>query len=220
MNTLITAHSGCDGTADNSLAYLLHAVCTPADAFEVDVQRNADGGLYLSHDPSSNSCPDLSVAFSLAKENHKLINCDLKADGLEADVLALAKQFDIVDQLYFSGSVSLSALRESDTIRDRTLFNITPILPNVIAHYRQGVLPTDAQWVKAVQFFKEYRISTINIPFELCSVHVIEMLHSHKINISAWTVDDQVIACRLLDCNIFNITTRDPAALCALRDRL
>ena len=48
--TLITAHSGSDGTPDNSLACVEYALSTDADAFEVDVRRLADGTLALGHD--------------------------------------------------------------------------------------------------------------------------------------------------------------------------
>lgn len=220
MNTLITAHSGCDGTADNSYEYLLHAISTEADAFEVDVHRSIDGRFYLSHDSFEDACPDLLTAFELLKESNKLINCDLKMDGLELDVLSFAREAGVVDQLLFSGSVSLSTLKENEAVRDRTLFNITPILPDVIAHYRRGVLGTRDDWVKVIQVCKEYRIKSINIPFELCTDNVIELLNSNDINISAWTVNDADIAHHLLEKNIYNITTRNTNMVCSLRHRL
>ena len=36
---MLTAHSGCDGTAPNSREYLLYALQSGADALEVDVRR-------------------------------------------------------------------------------------------------------------------------------------------------------------------------------------
>lgn len=46
----ITAHSGCDGTPDNSLEFVRHALQTNADALEVDVRKTKDGILAISHD--------------------------------------------------------------------------------------------------------------------------------------------------------------------------
>ncbi len=43
MKTLITAHSGADGFADNSLAFVDYALHSGADAVEVDVRRGAAG---------------------------------------------------------------------------------------------------------------------------------------------------------------------------------
>ena len=45
--TLITAHSGADGTPDNSMEFVRYALTLPVDAFEVDVRRCADGTLSL-----------------------------------------------------------------------------------------------------------------------------------------------------------------------------
>lgn len=217
MYTLITAHSGCDCTADNSLEYLNHAIKTGADAFEVDVHRNCSGSFYLSHDTSGDSCPDLLTAFELVKGSNKLINCDLKTDDTELEVLSIAQKSGVSDQLLFSGSVSLTAIRENDFVRNHTLFNITPILPDVIAHYRRGVLPTEAQWREVIRICQEYKIRILNIPFELCTDDVIEKLHSNHIMISAWTVNDEVIARRLLQHDVYNITTRHTDLLCSLR---
>ena len=47
---MITAHSGCDGTPENSLEFLRTALQSEADAVEVDVRKNGEGKLILSHD--------------------------------------------------------------------------------------------------------------------------------------------------------------------------
>ena len=49
MKTLITAHSGADHTAENSLEYLQHVFSSSADTAEVDVRMHA-GELVLGHD--------------------------------------------------------------------------------------------------------------------------------------------------------------------------
>jgi len=90
MKTLITAHSGCDGTPDNSLEFISHALRSGADALEVDVRAAQDGTLYLSHDRTDAACPKLSQAFPMLRSRPMRINCDLKQPGLEEAVLALA----------------------------------------------------------------------------------------------------------------------------------
>ena len=55
--TQITAHSGSDGTPDNSLACVRYALSTDADAFEVDVRRLSDGTLALGHDAADHTAP-------------------------------------------------------------------------------------------------------------------------------------------------------------------
>lgn len=58
MDTLITAHSGCDGTPDNSLEFVKHALSCGVDAFEIDVCCR-DGRLFMSHDTTDLECPGL-----------------------------------------------------------------------------------------------------------------------------------------------------------------
>ena len=40
---LLTAHSGCENTAQNSAEYIQKALDLPCDIIEVDVRKNADG---------------------------------------------------------------------------------------------------------------------------------------------------------------------------------
>ena len=43
---MITAHSGCDETPENSLEFLRTALQSEADAVEVDVRKNGEGRDY------------------------------------------------------------------------------------------------------------------------------------------------------------------------------
>ena len=57
----ITAHSGCDGTPDNSLA-------SEGNCLEADIRRNRDGELILSHDETAEEAVRLGQVFELLKE--------------------------------------------------------------------------------------------------------------------------------------------------------
>ena len=106
---LITAHSGCDGTPDNSLEFVRHALQTNADALEVDVRKTENGGLAISHDPiaADQDAPTLQAVFSLVAPTEKKINCDLKEPDLEEAVIGLAREQGLLQRLIFSGTVSL-----------------------------------------------------------------------------------------------------------------
>ena len=79
-NIQITAHSGSDGTPDNSLACVEYALSTAVDAFEVDVRRLADGTLALGHDAADHTAPTLREVLALAAAKPGVrVNCDLKA---------------------------------------------------------------------------------------------------------------------------------------------
>ena len=105
-NTLLTAHSGCDGTKDNSLEYINYALNLGADCLELDIRKDKSGTLVLSHDDGP-AHVTLEEAFTmLANHPEKRLNCDVKQDGLELEVYSLARQKQVVGQIVFSGSIS------------------------------------------------------------------------------------------------------------------
>ena len=48
--TLITAHNGADGTVEDSMEYVRHALASDADVMEIDIRRLKDGRLVFTHD--------------------------------------------------------------------------------------------------------------------------------------------------------------------------
>ena len=117
--TLITAHSGSDGTPDNSLACVRYALSTAADAFEVDVRRLSDGTLALGHDAADHTAPTLREVFTLAAAKPGVrVNCDLKERGLEPDVAALAAECGMAGRLIFSGSVDVNIFAAHPELHD------------------------------------------------------------------------------------------------------
>ena len=105
MKTMITAHSGSDGTPDNSMEFVNYALGCGVEALEVDVRRRGDSSFFLSHDTAAGACPTLREVFSLLRSSHMKINCDLKEADMELGVLALAKEYGIENRLLLSGSV-------------------------------------------------------------------------------------------------------------------
>lgn len=89
-----TAHSGADGTLDNSLQFIRYALGTQADALEVDIRRHpCTGELVLGHDAVGEHPLTLREVFEQAGRHPSMkINCDLKEPALERQVLALAEQ--------------------------------------------------------------------------------------------------------------------------------
>ena len=111
---IITAHGGALGTGRNSKAYFKNIDKYGADALEVDIYKK-DDLLYMSHLPALFVKRKLTLryAFELVKQNGMLINCDLKMKGIIQDVIALAKEVGVEDQLIFTGAVNID---DSDII--------------------------------------------------------------------------------------------------------
>ena len=101
--TIITAHSGCEGTAPNSMDHIRTALTCGAEMLEIDVRQTEDGLLYLSHDLPQDppgSCVRFGDFLDLLKESPSVrVNCDMKQDGhaaavMEEAVLSLSKPVD------------------------------------------------------------------------------------------------------------------------------
>lgn len=121
----ITAHSGCDGTAPDSVESIITGLRNGADGVEVDVRLDCDGHLVLSHDEEPGGrypgrVPLDEAVRIIAKEGTALLNCDLKEARVLEAVLDLAEWYGLgKSRLVLTGSVSPALLRADRTITDR-----------------------------------------------------------------------------------------------------
>lgn len=113
---MITAHSGCDETPENSLEFLRTALQSEADAVEVDVRKNGEGKLILSHDETQKDAVTLEEAFRMIQGVPKKINCDLKQKGLEKEIYRLALEHEMERRLIFTGDVNPELFRKGSCV--------------------------------------------------------------------------------------------------------
>ena len=217
MRTLITAHSGCEGLPDNSLEFIRFALHCGADALEVDVRRCPGGGLHLSHDPTDRPGVRLSDAFSLLSQGTVSVNCDLKESGLETEVLEAARSFGLEERLWLSGSVSSEALPR---MRERTLWNLEQACPQILICLAEQRLPSPEELRCAIRQCQDHGARFVNLPWELCTSENLELFQESGLALSVWTVDKEVMAKKLLEHGVFNLTTRCPLRLLRLRETI
>lgn len=209
---MITAHSGCDHTEDNSLEFIRYALNSGTDCLEVDVRRDARGELTLSHDEARGKNVSLREAFALLwKRPDKKINCDLKLKGLEAPVYRLAQEMKVERQLIYSGEVNpalLSEEKERTFPRAEVYFNIENLYPRVYEEpdgwYRRERLRT------ALEMAVRCGVECVNMEYHLMTDDTLEMLEELKLKGSAWTVNETDEIERLLkSAQVANVTTRN-----------
>lgn len=218
MRTIITAHAGCEGFADNSLEYVRYALTCGADVFEVDVHPRG-GGFYISHDPTEGEAPDLREVFSLMGHSGAAVNCDLKRPGLERRVYQLACACGVQDRLVFSGTVSAQAMQDA-SIRQRTLLNIEEASAPIADCYEREQMPTLEQIRAAAQAIRRSGGRTVNLHYALCTEESMAIFQDAGVALSVWTVDDESTARMLLEHGVYNITTRKPLMLLRLREAI
>lgn len=206
QKTIITAHSGCEGTADNSHDHIRAAIASGAEMIEVDVRRAEDGTLYLSHDvPQDISVrPTLRELFALAAQAENLeMNLDVKTEGLIEDVMALAAEFDLAHRIVFTGACN----------DDRALAN------SLGAEMWRSVW--DAEHMRAgIEDNRSDGSPYLNVYYPLITQAYEDELRSAGGSFSAWTVNKEEDIRFLLNMGIANITTRQPKLALKLRKEI
>ena len=217
---MLTAHSGCDGTAPNSREYLLYALQSGADALEVDVRRQGET-LVLSHDAPTAEPLTLREAFSLLPPE-KQINCDLKTAGLEEAVYCLAKEYGLENRLIFTGEVD-PRLFTGENIpfpEVRWFANINNIEPGLEQRI-DTMPPEDARkaLLDVLQQLTGLRTAGVNWHYSHAQ-RVWQEARALGLGISVWTVDDEKDLRQFLSLNPTNLTTNRIQLACALREEM
>lgn len=225
---LITAHSGSDGTADNSLEYVRHAIALPVDALEIDVRKTSDGKLVLSHDEilpdGSNVLCDLDEVFALVAPTDKKINCDLKPAGLEKAVMDLAKKYGLLQRLIFSGTVSANIREEQPEVWQNVevFINCDMLVPEIMDRM-QAKEPCEGRLEEllkeALCHCREKGFRVMNLYYRLCTPAVVEAARGLGIGLSAWTVNTEEWIETLLPYGLYNMTSRKPMLVKELADK-
>lgn len=209
-NVEITAHSGADGTPENTLAFVRYALTTEADNLEVDVRKHPEtGNLMLGHDNLKEDAPALKEAFELLKTHPSMkINCDLKEAGLEKMVLALAEDCQVLDRLIFSGTVDPLQIEDPAFRKDRVCWNIEEQIPNLYQRCREDF---DYRLIAAEMMcdkMDKVGVDTINIYFGLVDKEFMKAVLKRGKRISVWTVNDMEKLTWFFNQRVRNITTR------------
>ena len=235
--TMITAHSGCEGTAPNSREFLLHALTTGADALEIDIRRSSDGILILSHDSVGQDTAFITLeeAFGIVRDSEMQINCDLKTYHLEEDVLKTAAAAGIAkERLIFTGSVTdcmhvMQSMRTGGELSGIRIFiNAEELIPGFydpFLAYRRAQEETPGETPgKALEAFRLLTercllagMDVININYRVCTDDLFRLCRESGIGLSVWTVDQAEDMSRMMREGVMNLTTREPSGALKIR---
>lgn len=203
---MLTAHSGSDGTPDNSRIFLKTMLKAGIACVELDVRKTDKGILYLSHDKDKWTEATLSLegAFQmLASDGICMVNCDLKEENLEKAVLSLAEKYKLMNRLIFSGKVQLENI-SADHLMKKVYFNAENILPDL--YVSQGL--NEEKVKQLIDFCKKNKVRTVNLNYHFVTNEWIRLFHQEKIKVSVWTVNDFSEINRFIEIDVHNITTR------------
>ena len=197
---IITAHGGALCTGRNTQAYFDNIDKYCADALEVDVFKK-DDLLFLSHWPPLLVKKRLTLryAFELVKQNGMLINCDLKMSGIIKDVIALAKEVGVQDQLIFTGAVNID---------DSEIIDCGQVWFNSVG------IELSKENVKAIKEkidgYNNPHYAGLNVNFRKISVEFVEECKKYDLKLSVFRIDggeELATYGKIID---GNITTNEP----------
>ncbi|GHV95979.1 hypothetical protein AGMMS50293_22990 [Spirochaetia bacterium] len=235
----ITAHSGCDGTADDSLESIEAAIRYGADVAEVDIRRNRQGVLVLSHDEdTSREYPGhftLAEAFALIAQDGRIaVNCDIKETDTLPAILELAGSMGLgPERVILTGSTTPAMVENNPGLAKKAAPWIG-IEDTVMELYRAGdacfkpyqnlidstgenpdrLLYALEPHIKAliepvIRRCLGLGIKVINVPHREQIMAVIPLLKAQGMAASIWTVNDSASLERLFRLGVLNITTRN-----------
>ncbi|MBQ8333066.1 MAG: glycerophosphodiester phosphodiesterase [Clostridia bacterium] len=207
---IITAHSGCEGTPDNSIEHIKAAIASGAECFEIDVHEH-NGTLYLTHDEKGNyeGCPTLADCYALvAADDRVIMQCDCKSFGLARKCADLAAEYGIQNRVLVAGSVG---------------FDEIPALDETETDWWLGMWHSDREaeeltenCAKLREMGDKYRI--VNVDAGMVNDFMIAKIREYGYHLSVWTVNNEADLRRFLALDvIWNITTRTPKRALELR---
>lgn len=203
--TVITAHSGCEGTPLNSIEHIHAAIASGAEMIEVDV-RHVDGILRLSHDVPEHpeECPTLRECFALVAPAENLhMNIDVKTEGLIESVMELAKEFDLCERIIFTGACNNDRALALSLGGDmwRSMWPGQEIADGIAANKKDGS-------------------PFLNVAYCMITDENNKELCENGFGFSAWTVDKEYFLRLFLKMGVANITTRSPMRAMMLRKEI
>lgn len=207
--TVITAHSGCEGTLPNSREHITEAIKSNAEMIEIDVRRSGKF-LYLSHDVSENpeECVSLDEFLDMVMPYEKIrINFDVKTDELVPYVMEKVNSRNMAKRAVFTGMCN-DKKEEIESLGGELWMSLWPSEDN------------EGDIMKLEKRCTQEGLKVINLHYSMITAENIKRLKDKKLTFSAWTVDSEEEIRRLLEAGVFNITTRCPRLALKLRSEL
>lgn len=203
----LTAHTGCEGTVDNSLEAITKGFECGADIVEFDINFNAEGVPVLAHDKALENSVTLDEAFSLiAGYGNLKVNVDCKTtQNLKAIVLS-AEKHGVLDRIFYTGIEE----KDVDAVKAQT--------PDVAYYLNTPVKKSRnrSYLISLADKVEAHGAVGINMNHKNCSKELVSVFHERGLLVSIWTVNSEMDMLKKLPLGADNITTRHPDKLKSL----
>ncbi len=222
----ITAHSGCEGTLDNSLASIEKGIALGVECVEIDIRADRFGKLWLTHDlpEDFSGLVALEEAFALIQASGIAVNCDLKEYGALIPALEFAEKRGIgADQLIFSGSVDTALLEKEPEIARRCRIFLNS--EELVRDLTKGEPPDRAGQTAfllanasaSAERLHALGAAALNAPYKYTTDELIAKLRARNVALSLWTLNEEAALKEFMTKGLLNITTRRASLALAIR---
>ena len=204
----VTAHTGCEGTADNSLDSIRAGAAAGADIVEIDLHFLPDGTPVLKHDSpkedEENTLPTLDSAFELLSSLDVKMNIDVKSTANIPAVVTLAEKHGVTKKIFFTG------VDEKFAPEVKCGAPAIPYYLNVKIDKKKNTDP--AYLFSLVEKVKNCGAVGINTKYTSCSKELVEAFRNEGLPVSIWTAKTKSQMYRCLSLAPDNVTTRKPSS--------
>lgn len=223
---LVTAHTGCMNTQENSMDSVLTAVKSDADFIEVDVRSTKDhvavlyhnsfvidylGNVFNIYDLSFDELKRISDGndfhlaklddiLDLVKEYGKKINLDLKGPFAAQPMAKLILNKDMIDEAVITGC------------RYELVYYLKRIYPRLSFYLNAD----ESDFMNIEEFNKKCvrdalsaKCIGINLQYGRCNADLIKKAKENSLVISVWTVNDVDAMKNMVDMKVDSITTKN-----------
>ena len=204
----VTAHSGSEGTEDNSMEFLEKCVGIDVSVLEIDLSFRKDGTPVLIHKEVAED--DEGVLFKDAikyiSENSDTvrINIDLKSVNNLPAVTEILDNYGMRERCFYTG---VGEGFVEAVIKDGGLPYYLNYDLNVLKKHKNSELNSALEKVKAAGAIG------INCNYKSSSSEMIKLFHESGLLVSCWTANSESVMRALLTIAPDNITTRYPVKL-------
>jgi glycerophosphoryl diester phosphodiesterase len=237
QNPLITAHTGCMNTLPNSIQSVLEGLKAGADIIEVDVRATKDGVVVLLHDGvlktpgGARRVQDMSFeelnaltkydeivrldeVLPLIKDNHRVINLDVKEDNAIDPMIRTVEKHNMRDYAIITGCEKERAAFFKQHYRSyQVLLNASTSL------YEESKGDYNSFLKETIRDAIATSCCGININYLLCNEEFINYANLRCLPVLVWTVDDFYQMKKFLDIGVHSITSKEVKTLVGLRDK-
>ena len=184
-NFTYTAHTGCCGTADNSLEAIKVGIEHGANIVEFDLYFNNENVAVLSHDRPKGNEVTLDEAFKLISTYENVqVNVDVKKcdDNLHV-VFDLAEKYNITNRIFFTG-VNLEDVK--------TVKKECPSVPYYLNYEVKKENKQTPEYLNdLVKIVKDNGAVGINFNKDSATKELVDTFHKNNLLVSIWTVNEE-----------------------------